>query len=345
MTPPTKNKGKGKAPLRSKRPVEENDGGASESGLEYDEDALLEESDDSGSEFVASDEEVEFAPDEHRREDDPLAISRKFGSSYKQTISDRDEDSMDDDEDVMVNAAIQMSLQITRPSHASSSSNNLISPNPVVALRAAATERRLTRAQKTVDADDFEMAVGSDDASASDSEEEPLSKKGKGSFKGNPTKKAVTVRDTSSIKAMTMTELRRMRRDERQRVTAERRKNKKEELALMKQLGRRLTYVSLPSPQAALPAFVLTVFFRKAEKSTIALQKEHPELKDVWGDLEANIPIVIPQRAEQPANLKLTMLPFQLESLFWMRNQEKGIWNGGMLAVCQCSHVGTPIFD
>lgn len=77
--------------------------------------------------------------------------------------------------------------------------------------------------------------------------------------------------------------------------------------------------------------------FYKAEKTTLALQKQHPELKDVWGDLEESIPIIIPQKAEQPANLKITLLPFQLESLFWMRKQEKGVWNGGMLAVCSRS--------
>ncbi|KAG1775703.1 SNF2 family N-terminal domain-containing protein [Suillus placidus] len=49
-----------------------------------------------------------------------------------------------------------------------------------------------------------------------------------------------------------------------------------------------------------------------AEKFSLALKKHHPELKDVWGDV--------------------TLLPFQQESLFWMRKQEQGIWHGGMLA-------------
>ncbi|KAF8883413.1 SNF2 family N-terminal domain-containing protein [Infundibulicybe gibba] len=80
---------------------------------------------------------------------------------------------------------------------------------------------------------------------------------------------------------------------------------------LICKLGRKLTY---------------------AEKSTIALYKEHPELKDVWGDVEDSIPIVVPTKADQPGNLKLTLLPFQRESLFWMREQEKGLWKGGMLA-------------
>jgi len=57
-------------------------------------------------------------------------------------------------------------------------------------------------------------------------------------------------------------------------------------------------------------------------------------LNDVWGDLEKGVPIIEPEKSPQPANLKLTLLPFQQESLFWMRKQEKGIWTGGMLAVC-----------
>lgn len=71
----------------------------------------------------------------------------------------------------------------------------------------------------------------------------------------------------------------------------------------------------------------------KAERATYRLQKHHPELLDVWGDLEAVVPVVTPMKAEQPSNVKLTLLPFQLESLCWMKKQEKTIWRGGMLAV------------
>ena len=53
----------------------------------------------------------------------------------------------------------------------------------------------------------------------------------------------------------------------------------------------------------------------------------------MWGDLERDIKIVTPERAEQPAGLRVTLLPFQQESLHWMRKQEEGIWKGGMLAV------------
>ncbi|KAF8211650.1 SNF2 family N-terminal domain-containing protein [Mycena galopus ATCC 62051] len=108
-----------------------------------------------------------------------------------------------------------------------------------------------------------------------------------------------------------MKELRELRRQQRLKRRLEKRENHVEEQALKKKLGRKLTY---------------------AEKSTIALHKHHPELRDVWGDLAANIPVVVPTKAAQPANLKLTLLPFQQESLFWMKKQEAGIWNGGMLA-------------
>jgi len=63
------------------------------------------------------------------------------------------------------------------------------------------------------------------------------------------------------------------------------------------------------------------------------LHKHHPDLRDVWGDLAKDIPIIEPKKDDQPANLKLTLLPFQRESLYWMRQQEKGLWHGGMLAV------------
>ena len=36
---------------------------------------------------------------------------------------------------------------------------------------------------------------------------------------------------------------------------------------------------------------------------------------------------------DPPAGIKVTLLPFQQESLYWMKEQEKGQWKGGMLAV------------
>lgn len=35
---------------------------------------------------------------------------------------------------------------------------------------------------------------------------------------------------------------------------------------------------------------------------------------------------------EAHPSLKLTLLPFQKESLYWMKKQEEGPWKGGMLA-------------
>ncbi|KAI0289521.1 SNF2 family N-terminal domain-containing protein [Russula brevipes] len=70
-----------------------------------------------------------------------------------------------------------------------------------------------------------------------------------------------------------------------------------------------------------------------SERSTIQLHRHHPELRDAWGDLEAAIGVVAPQKAEQPLGLRVTLLPFQQESLYWMRKQEFGQYSGGLLAV------------
>lgn len=67
--------------------------------------------------------------------------------------------------------------------------------------------------------------------------------------------------------------------------------------------------------------------------SFFGTQRYHPELRTVWSDLEKDVPVVQIQKALQPANLKLRLLPFQLESLFWMKKQEQGFWQGGILAV------------
>lgn len=71
----------------------------------------------------------------------------------------------------------------------------------------------------------------------------------------------------------------------------------------------------------------------RGEAATLVLHKHHPELVDAWGDLEATIVVNIPIEALQPAGLKLTLLPFQREGLYWMQAQERGIWRGGVLAV------------
>ncbi|KAG6913934.1 hypothetical protein DXG01_003427 [Tephrocybe rancida] len=102
-------------------------------------------------------------------------------------------------------------------------------------------------------------------------------------------------------KHMTLAQLRAEKKEHRWKTNKWKKEIKVKEKKLMRELGLRFTY---------------------AEKLLLALLRHHPELKDVWGDLEESIPIIKPTMAEQPDNLKLTLLPFQCESLFWMRKQE-----------------------
>ncbi|GMK57208.1 hypothetical protein CspeluHIS016_0400420 [Cutaneotrichosporon spelunceum] len=101
------------------------------------------------------------------------------------------------------------------------------------------------------------------------------------------------------------------RDEEIERIKEEKELIKKKEAKMSKRLGRKLT---------------------QGEKNEIRLGLHHPELIDVWGDLEANIEPVKPVPMEADPSLKLTLLPFQKESLYWMKKQEEGVWRGGMLA-------------
>jgi DNA repair protein RAD16 len=293
----TRDKRKGKAPVRGSSPAVEAEEAQSEPGLEFDEEQSVEESDDSGSDFVGS--EVEADASENDSEAEAL----------------------------MLDAAVRMSFETNRKA-ASSSATQLVSPNPAAVLRAAAAERRLTRANKDVDVDDYPMGGDDDNLSSDDESDVPLSKKGKGAAKKG--KKGVTVHDTTKKKHMTLTELRHAKRADRREHNAEQKELKAAQRVLRAELGRQLTYVSHFTSFSCELSSIST----KAERSALALNKFHPELKDVWGDLEDSIPIVVPKEAKQPKNLKLTLLPFQKEGLTWMRKQEKGIWHGGMLAVC-----------
>lgn len=184
MPPPSRAKGKGKA----KAPPSDNES-ESGKGLEYDEiqDEFLEESSDSGSEFMGSEVEVEIAP------------------------SPAEEDDNDDMFDIdRLNAAVKMSLQCS-----------------------AAAERRVARKNKDVDVDDYRMEFDSDDSNSS-AEAPPSQIKKKGKVAIN----------SSLKKAMTMSELRQNRREHRKALLAARRANKKEEMEMIRVLGRRLTHVS-----------------------------------------------------------------------------------------------------
>lgn len=69
----------------------------------------------------------------------------------------------------------------------------------------------------------------------------------------------------------------------------------------------------------------------KYEAAMERLLVHHPELGSVWGDLE-NKPVNVPVKAAQPAILTLKLLPFQLEGLHWLRQQESSEFRGGILA-------------
>jgi DNA repair protein RAD16 len=214
----------------------------SEIEIEYDENASVEESDDSGSEFEASEDsgsELEY-----------VVKSRK--SPRKRSLPVTDEDFLVDDEssdEVMLDAAIQASLQTAHLDQAArngvGSSRQSVSSYPAAALRAAAAERRLARANQAVDVDDdaaFILEYESD--ALSSSEEEALSKaKSKG--KGKAPNKSATVYDTTSTKFMSISERRRFNRERRKLTSASKKENRKEELKMVKLLGRPLTYVRL----------------------------------------------------------------------------------------------------
>ncbi|TFL01722.1 SNF2 family N-terminal domain-containing protein [Pterulicium gracile] len=207
----------------------------------------------------------------------------------------------------MLSVGISNSLQQQSTSAAGSSSSKP-SRTSDAAVRAAAAEQRVKKrlraeSEEEVDSDyddKVDLASTEDEEefegeSGDDDSDAPLASQ-KGKSKAKP-------------KTHTLKEIRKQKAESR-----ERKKDPhiaSEERALKKKLGRKLTH---------------------AEKTTIALQKHHPELKDVWGDLEAKIQIITPVEAEQPKELKVTLLPFQRESLSWMREQEKGVWRGGMLA-------------
>ncbi|KAI0676710.1 SNF2 family N-terminal domain-containing protein [Trametes maxima] len=246
-----------------------------------------------------------------------LIESDDSGSDFSPEDGDSDfEDDLDeDDEEVMVDAAVRQSLQTAREdqeraagliSAGAGSSKPCPPANKAASLRAAAAERRLAREQHSEVIDYESEAL----LSESESEDEPLSK-GKGKSQGEGQGKSKQAAKLRQSKVMTVSEMRKALREERRQARSQRNGTAAEEAAMRKNLGRKLTY---------------------AEKSTVALHKYHPDLKDVWGDLERDIQVVVPKKAEQPSNLKVRLLPFQLESLYWMKEQEKSIWHGGMLA-------------
>ncbi|KAG8961770.1 DNA repair protein rad16 [Tulasnella sp. 419] len=295
----------------------------SQSELEFDENQDLEdseESDDDGSVFEGSDEENEAEEDEDSEEEFEEVVSpMKRKTTARQTrgrakSEELDEDEVmelemeqamigdaafdDDEEAAMLSLAVSESLALSTPRTANEAGpSSSKSRSKAAKLRANAAERR---AGKEILSDE-ESAVMSDASDESNG----------GGFVNEGKKKSYKPTVGGKKGTMTLSMLKAERREERKLKKAELSDRKKMERAEAKRLGRKLTV---------------------AEKTTLALHHHHPELKDVWGNLERTVKPIQPERAEQPDGLKVTLLGFQQESLFWMRKQEKGIWRGGCLA-------------
>lgn len=148
-----------------------------EEGVDFDE---LDESGDSGSEYELSDDEVPFEPN-----DDVVEL---------ENMQDEFADAGIDDDDVMLDAAIQQSLNTAMyeqsgvsTSGAGPSSLSRAPTNKAAALRARAAERRLGLVPKDEvnEVSDSELSVITIDSTESDFDE-PLAKttkKGKGKAK------------------------------------------------------------------------------------------------------------------------------------------------------------------
>jgi len=164
----------------------------------------MQESDDSGSEFQASEDDVE-------------------------------------EEEIMVDAAVLMSLQ-TMSANGAGTSGCVTGPSPAATLRAAAAERRLAHGIQMVDdsialTNSGALDVSDDDpASDTSSDAEPL-------LQGKLKPSAKSRKKLSAVKKRTMTDAEK-RKAERTSYLSSRRANKAKERDLIRKLGRRLTHVS-----------------------------------------------------------------------------------------------------
>lgn len=193
-----------------------------------------------------------------------------------------DHDSSNDEEDevIMLDAAIRESLQSARPDRngGAGSSKPNASSNSAAALRAAAAEKRLAHANQSIDVDDFQMASGTE-SEADSSEEEPLSK-GKGKAKGKKTSKIVKIRDTTSVKFMSIAKQRAQDRKDARLA-------KKEERNMRKQLGRKLTRVNHLCVMSVLSFLVLKSSYRqkKPHLHCINITRSSGTFGETWKQL------------------------------------------------------------
>ena len=75
---------------------------------------------------------------------------------------------------------------------------------------------------------------------------------------------------------------------------------------------------------------------RAPRKPKIDLKAEillnHPELATVWTELEEETKVIETVMDVQPADVNVKLLPFQLEGLHWLKQQEESRFAGGILA-------------
>ncbi|KAL2106050.1 hypothetical protein VUR80DRAFT_7378 [Thermomyces stellatus] len=69
---------------------------------------------------------------------------------------------------------------------------------------------------------------------------------------------------------------------------------------------------------------------KAAENFRSALEKNHPEIRTLWKELEEK-PLIRPPPAPQPPAIHRRMKPFQLEGLAWMKAMEASEYKGGIL--------------
>ncbi|KAK2608737.1 DNA repair protein rad16 [Conoideocrella luteorostrata] len=69
---------------------------------------------------------------------------------------------------------------------------------------------------------------------------------------------------------------------------------------------------------------------RRRKKERDRLETHHPEILNMWDDLE-KMPVIEAGMALQPKTISRQMKPFQLEGLAWMKEMEKMEWKGGLL--------------
>ncbi|KAG8888456.1 DNA repair protein rad16 [Tulasnella sp. 332] len=274
--------------------------------LEFDEDA--ESGEDDGSVFETSDESdsdfeevnISFVPRKGRaREAHVAAMSNSAAEPSDEEVPLAHAMAADDEEEAeMLKEAIMRSK---KSDVVANKGGFYDSEEERRNTRAQAAERRLAKRQTSAfDVNDEESSALSSVSDNSGSEGGGFIKNKRGKGKGKASAKQ-TVKEKKLTKKQ-------------QRAAMAMEKNPVYVLcrAEKKKLGRPLTW---------------------AEKTAIKLQLHHPELKDVWGNLERLVKPISPQRAEQPEDLKAQLLPFQQESLYWMRKQEEeSVWKGGCLA-------------